>query len=459
MPKQALVTFGVALVVALLVPGGSAWSSEMGPAELTAPAQSTASQPSQQETTAAEVLTFADVLARVLARNPQLDAASREIEARELEAQQTGYYPNPELSFEVENFAGSGEFSGTDNAETTLLVSQTFELGGKRSQRLAVGQLDKKLAERDYAVARATLVAETTTRFVDVLAAQQKLTLAADQSELAKKVLAVVNERIAAGKTANIEKLRFQALLVEADIRTAQARQELITARQVLAALWDQEIIDFTAAEGDIEQLPVFPEWQELTEKLTKSPLLATQEAVVEKADQNLALEEALRIPDLTVSLGGKNFEETNDNAFVAGVAITLPLFDRNQGALGAAQVRQVQARATARATQLRLQTALGEIWQKLQATHLEATSLREQLLPAVEQSFEGITYGYQAGKFGYLEVLEAEQALFEAKSRYIEILTRYHKTYAELEQLLGQRLSPSEHGTTAAVSTSRGSS
>ena len=62
----------------------------------------------------------------------------------------------------MENFAGSGAYSGTDSAETTFMLSQQFELGGKRNKRQQLGQLNKQLAEQEQHAARARIIAVTT---------------------------------------------------------------------------------------------------------------------------------------------------------------------------------------------------------------------------------------------------------------------------------------------------------
>ena len=116
-------------------------------------------------------------------------------------------------------------------------------------------------------------------------------------------------------------------------------------------------------------------------------------------------------------------------------------MFDRNQGAIAAAKARQDKARSALRATRLRLQGELSALWQRLQANRTEAEMLHGKLLPTLRQSFEAISYGYQAGKFGYLEVLEAEQALFTTRQRYINSLKTFHHTRADLEELLGRDL------------------
>jgi hypothetical protein len=58
--------------------------------------------------------------------------AKAQADAAEARARQAGASPNPELSLDVENFAGTGVFQGFRSTETTLAVSQRIELGGKR---------------------------------------------------------------------------------------------------------------------------------------------------------------------------------------------------------------------------------------------------------------------------------------------------------------------------------------
>jgi cobalt-zinc-cadmium efflux system outer membrane protein len=54
-------------------------------------------------------------------------------------------HPNPTASLELEDVAGSGEFDGVDSAQTTLLLGQLIELGGKRAARVDLASADRDL--------------------------------------------------------------------------------------------------------------------------------------------------------------------------------------------------------------------------------------------------------------------------------------------------------------------------
>ena len=85
-----------------------------------------------EPTTARVELTLADALRAAAASNPALRGAPFELQALEGRRQQAAVRPNPELELEFENFAGSGDMSGTEALESTLALSQLIELGGKR---------------------------------------------------------------------------------------------------------------------------------------------------------------------------------------------------------------------------------------------------------------------------------------------------------------------------------------
>ena len=58
-----------------------------------------------------------------------------------------------------------------------------------------------------------------------------------------------------------------------------------------------------------------------------------------------------------------------------------------------------------------------------------------------MEQGSQLTSEGYDTGRFSYLEVLDAQRSLFEARQQYVESLIRYHKAVAEIEGITGQAL------------------
>ena len=105
----------------------------LGVAVALLPAPATHAAPSSSRS-----LTLSQALSRAVSSSPGLAAADREIGAAGGRSLQAGLFPNPELSAELDNAFGSKLKRNLETAETTLQISQLFELGGKREARLAV---------------------------------------------------------------------------------------------------------------------------------------------------------------------------------------------------------------------------------------------------------------------------------------------------------------------------------
>lgn len=249
-------------------------------------------------------LALGDALALALERSPDLASFSWEIKAREARALQVGLLPNPTLSAEVENIGGSGQREGVESAETTLLLSQLIELGGKRSKRRSLGGLEAKVAEWEYEAARLAVVAETTTAFVDALARQGAVTLAEQQIRLAEDVLRAVQAQVRAGAVSGAEIPRAEVEVTKQQIEHRLRKRSLRSAYVRLATAWGANEPTFSVLEGDLGAVSAIPSEAELVRRMATTPELARWQAEVTKRRAAIELEDAQRIPDVTLGLG-----------------------------------------------------------------------------------------------------------------------------------------------------------
>lgn len=383
-------------------------------------------------------LTLADALERSLRHHPDLVVAECAIAAAEGRVIQAGLRPNPEAGFEVENVAGSGRLRELESAETTLAIGQLVELGGKRAKRLALAGLERELAVWERERERLDVITATRQAFIDVLAAQARLALFEDLVGLAREVQRGVAARVDAGRVSPIEEARAQVAVSRAELDRSRARGELAAARRRLAARWGAEQAEFGNLLGDLRVLPAVPSLGALEAALESNPALARWRTEDERRRRALDLAEAEAVSDLTVSGGLRQFAESGDVGLVFGLAIPIPLFDRNQGTIAAARSELAATGAARQATRLRLLGAIYDGHQALAAAASEVEALHEEVLPLAGRVFEATTTGYEQGKFGYLDVLDAQRTLFEARSRELDALARYQAASADLERLIG---------------------
>ena len=231
--------------------------------------------------------------------------------------------------------------------------------------------------------------------------------------------------------------------VAEAGVRVelALAGRELATTRKRLASLWGNPGPRFERAEGSLDILPSLPALDDLNSRLATSPSLLRARIEV---DHRLALaevERSQRIPNLTVSLGAKRREELGRNQTILGVSIPLPIFNRNQGNLLEALRRIDKARDELSTAEVRLFNELAQAHERLSTAHQEVALLQRDILPGAQSAFDAATRGFELGKFSFLEVLDAQRTLFQAKSQYLHALSEAHQSAAEIERILGEAL------------------
>ncbi len=399
-------------------------------------------------------LTLADALARAEANNPRLKVGTATVAVAVAARDQAALRPNPELSLGYENVAGSGAYGSTDSAETTLAISQAF--GGGRRARADVAAVELALAQDAQSVRRLELAADTTRRFIAVVAAQEKLALAQRAEVLAISTRDDLDKRAAAARAPIAERNRARMAYQRARLFVGRSEADLLLARQQLTALWSTDekwhagektgalgadAADFSRASGDLFALPLVADDSTLLAALTNSPLHATLRNNEKLRAAEIAQALALGRPPVTASVGVRDFSNTGDNALLFGVSLPIPLFNRNRGAIAASEARLDAQRAENSLAQRDAELRLLALTAELKQAGAEADTLRNITLPLANEALEQTRYGYERGRFSWLELASAQQELIDTETAAIDAAARYHTLLADLEALTGLAL------------------
>lgn len=380
-----------------------------------------------------------DAMAMALIRNPELATFSWEIRAAEARHLQAGLLPNPEVSHEIEEFAGDG--SSFSTSENTVVLSQLIFLGGKRAKQMRLAALEHELAGWDYESKRLDLFTEVAGAFADVLGAQRRVELAEETVAIAGEVATAVSERVKAGAASPVEETRAKVALSSVRIELERARQALGTARKRLAWTWGSTKPQFTEARGALERDVTLPPLPSLMERLSQNPDVARWITEIDCRRAALDLEQARAIPDVTVEAGYRRIAQENADTFVAGLSLPLPFFDRNQGAIMEERAHLARAEREKEAAEVGVSVALADAYASLTTALSEVRTLKNEVLPAAQSVFEAVREGYQQGKFDYLDLLSAQQSLAETQAKYVEALISLNQAKADVERLIGEPL------------------
>lgn len=384
------------------------------------------------------VLSLSQVLDLALANNPELQASLLGAQALEAMIRQSYALANPELEVEAEEFGGKGARKGYEGAKTTLRLSQELEMGGRRGSRQRVAAAESRMARLEYESTRLNVIMLTKKAYVDVLLAQGQSELAGSLFSVATNVQQAVVERVKAGKVPPLEESKAGVEVATARIALAKAGRDLDSARERLIALCGGATPVFKAVAGTLGSVGVLPPVSDLISMQSRTPEYTRGTEEVSRGRDALAEARAKRFPGIRVSAGLSRFEDDGSHAGIVSMAVPLPLFDRNAGGIAAAGHSAARAEHEQRAVRSRARTELMEACNRCEMAREEAHTLMRELLPAAQQAFEAARIGYQAGKFGHLEVLDAQRMLAEARIRTLSVMAEYHKAVADVERLAG---------------------
>ncbi|MCK6418272.1 MAG: TolC family protein [Alphaproteobacteria bacterium] len=389
-----------------------------------------------QPAPAPAILVLDQAIAWALEKSPVLGASASRADAADASRSQAGALPNPEISIEAENIYGDGPLEGTGGAEITYGVEQLVELPGKRGNRVRVAEAEKTKIYYARDGARLDLIRDITIAYAELVAAQRDLAVIEEERNLAGEVRNSVAAKVNAGKEPQIQKNKAEVELSASDIALERARRAVNTKRQALAILMGGDIGDFSV---DAQSLPPLTEPESFLsyqERLARTPDAKALEADVSQAQSALSLEKANALPDPTLGFGLKQFREDDTQAFVAGVSLPFPVFNINRAGIRRAGHELNAAKLEQRGGQLSLEATLTETYANYVSAYREAQALKDSVLPGAEETFSFSRKGYDAGKFGYLEVLDAQRTLFDARRQYNQAILDYHTQKAVIERL-----------------------
>lgn len=374
------------------------------------------------------LLTLAQATELALRDRPELAAARSEVEAAEAALSQAGAFPNPVFEAELED-------TRRETRTTTYTLSQPIELGGKRSARLDAARyaLDAALSQQHSR--RQQLRAQASAAFFNALAAQERVRVADAALELAQRGSDAARKRVLAGKASPIDETKAKVAEAAVRVEAVQARGEFRAALLALnVAIGDTAPIE--RLDGQVS-LPAVPSDSDLQVRIASAASVRQAQLEVDRLGALARLERAKRMPDLTVGIGTRRAEESGRSQAMLTLTVPLPIFDTNRSAEVEALKRQDKARHDAGAAVLRLRADVAVAKARLQASVTEARLSEQDILPGALSAHETTTKGFELGKFGFLDVLDSQRTLLQARSQHLKALAEAHLAAAEIERLL----------------------
>jgi len=410
--------------------------------------------------------TLDQIISACLANDPLLRAGFQEIAAAQADVTTASLKPNPELEVIqsllplFRSFIADEREGGPPQLDVAISYPIDWYLFGKRAAAMRSAAAEVEVSRAEYADLIRQRVLEASLAYYEVMEAQSLLELARQDTENLMAVerivaLAVDNEATPRVELSRIrlDRLNSQQALrqAERDLRTAQAELLAVIGGGISLPMtdWDfrvrddlQDRLEAGDLEWELENVDQLWSIAEANRPDIQALGLRIQQTQLEIESQR---REGYR--ELTPMLGyTRQFQQRaigqpDADSFGFGLAMTLPINDRNQGnvALAGAQWRRSQFELQTALVELRSEVAA--VKAELEASRINSQAIAEEQLRLAEEVRDSIRQAYEAGGRPLIDVLDSQRNFRETYGNYITSRADYLRAIQRFNAVMGAEL------------------
>jgi len=380
-------------------------------------------------------ISISDAVSIFLQQNLQLVAARYDIDTADAEKLTARLRPNPELSVSSSNLPLnlSGDFFKQQTY--SYAISQTFELGGKRRKRIDSASANSELARGEFQTVVWQLTNDLKKKFYAVLLAESLLKLAKENQKTFAETIKHTTELYQVGEISGLDlkRLEVEKLKFDTDVANSERDYEVAVRDLRVTLGGDYRAMEIDVA-GTLDYQPYEFSLTELRDKaLAARPDLKAAQLSERAADASIRLQNAQRIPDLTLGTGIDQVP-LGTNTYTLGVGIALPVSNRNQGERAKALIEKRKAQNQ---QQLITNQVLSDVDKALVAFGIQKRRVelyRTGVLTKVDDIQNLTEFSLKAGESSTIDLLDAIRTRRETLASYYQTLFDYQASLLDLE-------------------------
>jgi cobalt-zinc-cadmium efflux system outer membrane protein len=252
------------------------------------------------------------------------------------------------------------------------------------------------------------------------------------------QALKVAEDLLRAQEVSRVDVVQAQVETESARILAQRARNQHLAAWRSLTAVLGVPNMPITTLAGRLEDAVPETTWDEALERLlTRSPEISAALASVEQARWAVQRARVEAVPDISVQAVIQHDNGTQSANGNLQVTLPIPVVNRNQGGILRAESQLIAADRNVQRVELSLQRRLAPVFERYASARNQVNVYSEKILPIAQESLELIRAGYQAGEFGFLNLLTAQRTYSQTNLAYIESLRELWLASLEIDGLL----------------------
>jgi cobalt-zinc-cadmium efflux system outer membrane protein len=380
------------------------------------------------------ILTLTNALQKAIKHSPAIKAAQAKVSIATGELQQSKLWPNPTLALGYDKLGGNKEFAGTREIESELKLQQEIITAGKLSKESRIAAIKHKIAIIEQEIAKLNVKLEVTKKFIRLKILQSSLTTEKKFTELAQKNADAITRKMEAGEIPPIAQTRAQIRLAAAQSRYKMLKRELQTAKIELSSEWGLTAPDFAmVADSNLASYTLDSLITSQETLMAEHPEVKLAGALIELSEAEKSLEKAKTTPDFEIEAGITKERNNRKHFYFAEVRFPLPVFNRNQGKIKAAEAHVTETGHNLKQVCLRVKTRLLELIEELHAVREERNSIETVLLPGAELSHQQMQQAFNQGETELTELFDATKVFLEAQNLYNQTLAEELRIFTKI--------------------------
>ncbi|MBS1812646.1 MAG: TolC family protein [Acidobacteria bacterium] len=393
-----------------------------------------------------------DAVKYALANNKNIQADRKQLEIAAGRLKQAGLRANPMLET-----SGLSSLRDTSMKSASVMMSVPLEAGGRRSRRIEVAERELERMKYEVAERERRLTAEVRTKYGEAVEAMRNLELNDRLLELNQNSYRIIKARVTEGASAPLEQSQLQV-----EVSKLEAQKQTFASRVVVL---QEELKALLGAEEDIK---FRDEFSEIPLTLTKETLLQTAfnsrpdlqaarvaetvaDAMIEQAktegkyDLSVFAElgfQSWRFDQFGFSHDGALERVAMSNGMVrAGVTITLPTRNKNQGNIEAAVAAKDEARLRREFIETMIRREVAAAYARWQGAARVLKTYNTDLLAASQNNLRVVRASFDLGYLRTTDVLAEQRRLVEVQMSYTAALKEEFLARTEVETVTGTRI------------------
>lgn len=365
------------------------------------------------------LLTLAAAKRIAFANNWDLLAAQSDLDQATAQKIVAHEFPNPTLAYSTSKINVDGQPADTQtgnglwsrNYDTIFALNQLFEIGGKRSARQTSSQAGFEAARARLLDAKRVLDSGITKTYIAAVLTETQAKVLNASAESLRQEAEIATIRLKAGDISHSDLDQIEIAAEQFALNAKAAAANAANQRVAVDVLLGVNMPSGQWIPGDdLDTLAGTSVKSSAPEIVPNRPDLVAAQAALRKAEYDLQLQRAMRIPDPTLLLQYEHEPPDQPNTVGIGISLPLPIWNKNRGAIRSAEVARDQAHRDIQRTRAQIVSDIAIADRAYREASQRLQKYRQALLPKSRGIHDTISLSYEKGQASLLDMLQAQR-------------------------------------------------